>query len=408
MFRHVRESAFEAEGSVRVRLLLALACCIALSVPCAWSAEPVLVVKIVDFDGKATFALKTRAELTALTAEIREEANVVPKALADARKEWEADPTRSGMRFPTDAIGVRQAVPVGTAFTDPQEAENKRIELESREFDQYWKRESRKNAAASEQKQAKEEEARALFAAHLTKLKQAPPPVAAPQAQAAAATTTAAATSSAPAGRLSIALLTLEPKAAEYGTLKNPESDQTDVGPGRIDTTPARNNNNATWFWPNALKIVKELPPDNYEFPQGQEYQSPMTDKFASSGFFLTGVGLWGRTRNGYHWIEYDIPQGATRFTADVRVTDDVVGWMRGRKDEMNQQFTFNVLVDGKELARQGATRLKQRQGSGERLNFVDVALPPGAQVIRFNLEVTPWGDGNKNIELVITDGLFR
>lgn len=206
----------------------------------------------------------------------------------------------------------------------------------------------------------------------------------------------------------SIALLTLEPKGAEYGTLKDPDGVQTDVGPGRIDTTPVRNNNNATWFWPNARKIVKELPREDFAFPAGQEYRSMLTDKFASEGFFHTGVCLWGRTRNMYHWVEYDIPEGATRFKADVLISDDPFGWFAGRVDALHQQFTFLVHVDGEKVVHRGETRMKQRQGSGEKLMSVDIPLPPDARTIRFGLEISPWGHGNKNTELIITDGMFR
>ncbi len=204
-----------------------------------------------------------------------------------------------------------------------------------------------------------------------------------------------------------VSLLDLEPKAAEYGTKPDPDKVQVKHGPGVIDTTPLQPFNNATWFWPDAVKIVRELPPETFEFPQGQVYESARTNMFASEGFFITGVGLWGRTRNMYHWVEYEIPAGATRFTADVLISDDPLGWFRGRKDVQNQQFDFYVKVDDWEVARQGATRLGMRQGSGEKHMSLDIPLSRGAEVIRFGLEVTPWGAGNRNIELIITDGKF-
>lgn len=211
-----------------------------------------------------------------------------------------------------------------------------------------------------------------------------------------------------PTVQFPVALTDLEPKAAEYGTKLDPLSDQTRQGPGVIDTTPVRPFNNATWFWPNAVKIVRKLPPESFEFPQGQAYESARTNMFASEGFFVTGVGLWGRTRNMYHWVEYEIPKGTTRFTADVLISDDPLGWMRGRKDVQNQQFDFYVKVDDWEVARQGATRLGMRQGSGEKHMSLDIPLSSSdAKVIRFGLEVTPWGAGNRNIELIITDGKF-
>ena len=211
-----------------------------------------------------------------------------------------------------------------------------------------------------------------------------------------------------PASQFPMALLSLEPKGAEYGTKPDPNGVQPTSGPGVIDTTPVKPFNNATWFWPNALKIVKQLPPDDFTFREGQQYRSMLTDKFASAGFFHTGVCLWNRARNMYHWVEYAIPQGATRFTGEVLMSDDPFGWMAGRKEVMNNQFTFMVLVDGQEVVHEGRTQLKARQGSGEKLTSLNIPLPAGAQTIRFALEMTPWGDGNKNAEVIITDGMFR
>ena len=205
-----------------------------------------------------------------------------------------------------------------------------------------------------------------------------------------------------------VSLLTLVPAAAEYGTKPDPEKIQTRSGPGVIDTTPVPPRNNASWFWPGALKIVTALPAEDFEFPEGQAYGSARTDLFASEGFFLTGVGLWGRTRNMYHWVDYDVPPGATRFTGDVFVTDDPFGWFAGMKDSLNQQFECFVQVDGQDVFRQGATRHRKLAGSGEKLHSLDLPLPAGAKRIRFGLEVTPWGAGNKNIELVITEGMFH
>jgi hypothetical protein len=211
-----------------------------------------------------------------------------------------------------------------------------------------------------------------------------------------------------PAVEFPVALIDLEPKAAEYGTKPDRFNIQTRSGPGVIDTTPLQPFNNATWFWTNAVKIVRKLPPESFEFPQGQGYQSARTNMFASEGFFVTGVGLWGRTRNMYHWVEYEIPKGATRFTADVLISDDPFGWFAGRAEQSNQQFEFYVKIGEWEIKRQGFTRLGMRQGSGEKLMSLDIPLSPDAEVIRFGLEISDWGDGNKNTELIITDGAFQ
>jgi len=222
--------------------------------------------------------------------------------------------------------------------------------------------------------------------------------------------TVSAKATAAPAGRVSLpaALVSLAPRAAEYGTRPDPDGIQKQSGAGVIDTTPLKPHNNATWFWPRALKVVADLPPDDFALPEGRAYTSSQTDLFASEGFFVSGVGLWGRTRNMYHWVEYDIPPGAVRFTGDLLVTDDPFGWHAGQRDAINQQFEFFVHVDGTQTVKHSETRHKQRSGSGANLTPLDIALPRGAKTIRFGLQITPWGAGNKNVELVITDGTFR
>jgi hypothetical protein len=222
--------------------------------------------------------------------------------------------------------------------------------------------------------------------------------------------TVSAKATAAPAGRVSLpaALVSLAPRAAEYGTRPDPDGYQKQAGPGVIDTTPVKPINNATWFWPKALKVVTDLPSEDFSLPEEKPYASSQTDLFASEGFFVTGVGLWGRTRNMYHWVDYDIPPGAVRFTGEVLVTDDPFGWYAGQRGEINQQFEFFVQVDGKDVVRRGETRHKQRSGSGAKLTPLDIELPPAAKTIRFGLEITPWGAGNKNVELVITDGTFK
>jgi hypothetical protein len=205
-----------------------------------------------------------------------------------------------------------------------------------------------------------------------------------------------------------VSLVTLQPSATEYGTLPDPENISKSSGAGVIDTTPVAPRNNAQSFWPGGVKIVARLPPDDFAFTEGQNYQSAQTEFFASEGFFVAGVGLWGRTRNMYHWLEYDIPEGSSRFTGEVLICDDSLGWFVGMREWQNQQFTFFAQVDGKTVARQGVTRHNKKPGSGEKLMSLDIPLPPGAKKIRFALELTPWGAGNRNVELVITDGLFR
>ena len=59
-------------------------------------------------------------------------------------------------------------------------------------------------------------------------------------------------------------------------------------------------------------------------------------------------------------------------------------------------------------MDKQSATRLNKQPGSGEKLAALDIRLPPGGKTIRFALEVTDWGGGNKNVEVIVTDGAFH
>jgi hypothetical protein len=57
------------------------------------------------------------------------------------------------------------------------------------------------------------------------------------------------------------------------------------------------------------------------------------------------------------NWLEYDVPAGATRFTAKLYVTDDPRGYVFYDRP-INQQFAFTAAVDGREVARESNTEL--------------------------------------------------
>jgi hypothetical protein len=52
--------------------------------------------------------------------------------------------------------------------------------------------------------------------------------------------------------------------------------------------------------------------------------------------------------------------------------------------------------------------RHKQRAGSNAKRMPLDIELPLGSKTVRFGLDVSPWGSGKKNVELVITEGMFH
>lgn len=205
-------------------------------------------------------------------------------------------------------------------------------------------------------------------------------------------------------------LLDLTPTAAEFGMVKDAAGISTMEGPGAFDTAPHGNWNNAQSFWPDKLKIVRTVDPD-FELPEDMDYSSSMTNLFGVEGECLTGVGLWSKVRNMYHWVAYAIPAGSTRFRANLYVTDDPDGWARPMSpgpDHKNQQFEFTVDVDGQEVLKSPHQRLSLVLGSGTKLADINIPLPAGAQTIRFRVLNSAWGDGNSNTELVIHDGVFE
>ncbi|MDX2227381.1 MAG: hypothetical protein SFY92_09870 [Verrucomicrobiae bacterium] len=190
----------------------------------------------------------------------------------------------------------------------------------------------------------------------------------------------------------------------EIGTWKDNRQEQIQTAPGRI--------NYGDWavsgFWNDDLKIVPKalevLVP-----PPGTPYQSTMTDVFAVKGQPVAGVGLWARRPLMYHWIEFEIPAGAKSFTAKVSVTDDPFGYARGFFQTVNQQFTFAVEVDGREVFNKFRERFNLADGSGARLAEFQITLPPGSQVIRLWLRNGVRSQQtNFNVELVVSEGLFR
>jgi len=230
-----------------------------------------------------------------------------------------------------------------------------------------------------------------------------------------------------------VKLTDLKPLAVEWGTGQDAYGLQTSVGPGKLDQGPCNAYNNSTAFWKDGLKIIREIKPD-YRLPEGVKYESIMPDCFAVEGEFMTGVGIWVRGRNMYHWIDYEIPKGAVQFKGALYVSDDPNGWARPMRNGVygnNQQFGFSATIDGndqwpddqkagneqenaankrleKEAAfRYAAQRLSKPVGSGEKLADVDIKIPAGAKRIRLRLQNSSWGDGNTNTELIINEGRF-
>jgi hypothetical protein len=161
-----------------------------------------------------------------------------------------------------------------------------------------------------------------------------------------------------------------------------------------------------THHWEHAVKIVKAVP-DDFALPEGQRYRSRMMELFAVEGDVMTGVGLWCPCSCSYHWVEYDIPDGADAFRATIYITDDVHGTCFHQDLAMNNWVTFRILIDGREVFSQDVQRLQKADGSGQKVMAPAFGVPAGARTMRFHIKSHAI-DNNHNTELVISGGEFR
>jgi hypothetical protein len=204
-----------------------------------------------------------------------------------------------------------------------------------------------------------------------------------------------------------VRLVDLKPAKAEFGMAKDASGISQMEGDGSYDLGTHWYHPGARDFWPEKQKVIKVEDPD-FALPEGTQYLSDRMDCFAVGGYFVTGVGLWTKTRNMYHYLDYEVPQGAKTLTGTVMVSDDPIGHFRGAGAKTcNQQFEFLVFVDGDQVQKVSQTRLSKPWGSGEEIAKLEVAIPEGAKKIRFKVEATGWGDGNHNIEVVLSDAAF-
>lgn len=198
-----------------------------------------------------------------------------------------------------------------------------------------------------------------------------------------------------------VELTSLKPAAVEWGTEKHDLFPDMQYGPRVCDYMSAGNQG---FPWKEDLKIVKQLKLGQ-RMPTNTVYNSAMNDMFVVGGEFMTGVGLLARRMSFYYWIDYAVPPMSKTFTVALYVTDDARGYMWW--GTANQQFTFQVLVDGQEMAHVDGQRLQMEAGGGEKLKDIAITLPKGAKTIRFRLVNSGWGDGNANTELLLHKGRF-
>lgn len=202
-----------------------------------------------------------------------------------------------------------------------------------------------------------------------------------------------------------ILLVDMNPEDAEFGMLEgNPWGLAT--GPGVIDLGSWGGRVDALWSGP--YKIIKQYP-DGFTLKEGEVYSSGMENSFAVEGEFKTGVGLWARSNAQYHWIEYSIPNGATKFSGQFFFTDDVWGannHSRYNNSPANHGGVLKIFIDEKEVEALPFQYMQLMPGGGFLLTSIDLDIPEGAKKIRFYLD-SGFLQDNMNNEIVINDAYF-
>lgn len=201
-------------------------------------------------------------------------------------------------------------------------------------------------------------------------------------------------------------LVELEPANVDFGTGEDPLGRALAAGSEVIDAAGFANLPEAAKFWPGGLKIVRRVGP---EARSGESYKSSYQGAFAAAGKPFAGVGLWVKAPNMYHRLDYAVPAGASRFAAQLFVSDDPDGYARQENDggAKNQQFTFYVTVDDSLLFEKSWLRVGLKPGEGEKLADLDLSLPAGGKVIQFHLQQSSWGRGNTNSEVFLHQAHF-
>lgn len=143
-----------------------------------------------------------------------------------------------------------------------------------------------------------------------------------------------------------------------------------------------------------------------FQFKEGETYKSKLESVFVVEGEFTTGVGLWVKSRNMYHWVEYEVPTGATRFRAKLLARDDAHGYLPHR-NPTHQEFSFRIQIDHEDAYVLDKQRLQLSPGAGGKLADIDIPIPPNAKRICFWLNASAWNDGNNDIELILNNASF-
>ena len=204
-----------------------------------------------------------------------------------------------------------------------------------------------------------------------------------------------------------IRLVDRKPAAVEAGSVQNPYFKDKPHGPGKWWLGPWEPSGQARAHWPDTLKIVKTT--KDLTVPEVKDYRSWNHEVFLSGGKPVTGIGLWVKAFNMYHWVEYEIPRGSRSFSALVLTSDDPGGHTWMHQTDKAQHFIFKVLVDGKVVQEQKIGKYGLRLGSGAVIADIDLDLEATNKKIRFHLEGDLGVvDSSWNIEVLVSEGEFR
>ena len=127
-----------------------------MGMACAVCAETVSIVQITDMRGMTGYEVMTREEYAALMKEIKEETTAFAPAVAECKKEWDAD-KENKLPFQGNRIKPRSAKKMGADFTDREKADKKKAQMEERASEKQLE-EMDKESKKAKQAKPKEED----------------------------------------------------------------------------------------------------------------------------------------------------------------------------------------------------------------------------------------------------------
>ncbi len=347
------------------------------------AAQSQVLAERTDHAGQATYSLESPEAFAQLQQAFRAEDALYPQVLRQTMQAWQADEALRRKPFPRSAINRPALKALGT-FQEKDKA-----------YDAFLDAQRQSERGRSRDVRPDTQTAQTLFAEQqaLVRAAKAAEAAAARQAEVLRAAARGRATS----------LTDLIPAKVEYGMIENsPAEWNMAKGAFVLDQSHYGQMNK---HWPDGMKVVPTIPP-GFRLPTGERYSSFMTNAFASTGAFITGVGLLMPINCCYHWIDYDIPPNAKILSGGVFLGDDVHGLSFHLNAEMVNRFIFRIEVDGKQVFDHFVQRWSALDGSGYKLADFSIDLPPGAKRVRFYAEAT-CNDNNHNNELILNETYF-